>query len=89
MKWNRVVVAFSLCALTTSVLYLVGHIFTISIFMFRHEYIDYEGGYLFSTGSMIPLMIGLIKKWGMKKTACLNICKEKPFFYYFGNRLAI
>lgn len=67
MRGNRFVVAFSAFTLMTGILYLIGYLFTVPLLMFRYKYINYEDGYLISTGSMIPLIIGLIISYCVDK----------------------
>jgi len=52
-------VVFGSFVLTTALLYLVGYVFTIPLLMFHHEYIDTATGSSITTGSLVPLIIGL------------------------------
>ncbi|OZI11733.1 hypothetical protein CEW92_10575 [Bacillaceae bacterium SAS-127] len=78
MKRNRFVVAFSAFMLTTGILYFIGHLFTVPLLMFRYEYINYEDGYLISTGSIMPLILGLI----------ISYCVDKVYMHKYRQKLA-
>lgn len=60
MKFMSFIIAFSSFVLTTGPLFLVGHMFTIPWLMFHHEYTDDANGFFITTGSLVPLIIGLI-----------------------------
>ncbi len=60
MNVKSFLVTFLALVLTTSVLFFIGHTFTIPWLMFHHEYRDFEDGFTISTGSFVPLIIGLI-----------------------------
>ncbi|CAH0298489.1 hypothetical protein SRABI80_04166 [Peribacillus frigoritolerans] len=59
MKLKSFIVTFAF-VLTTGMLYLVGHMFTIPRLMFHHEYTVNGNGFFISIGSLVPLIIGLI-----------------------------
>lgn len=77
MKLNSFIVTFGSFVLTTGMLYLVGHMFTIPWLMFHHEYTVNENGFFISAGSLVPLIIGLI------------VCffAEKIYIYKFRQKL--
>ena len=50
---------FSSC-INNKCAFFIGHTFTIPWLMFHHEYRDFEDGFTISTGSFVPLIIGLI-----------------------------
>ncbi|WP_260287506.1 hypothetical protein [Peribacillus aracenensis] len=60
MKLKSFIVTFGSFVLTTGMLYLVGHMFTIPWLMFHHEYTENGNGFFISAGSFVPLIIGLI-----------------------------
>ncbi|WP_160723714.1 hypothetical protein [Bacillus sp. USDA818B3_A] len=59
MKIKSFIVSFGSFLLTTALLYLVGYTFTIPLFMLHYEYTD-TNGFFVSTGSLVPLIIGLV-----------------------------
>lgn len=59
MKSMSFIVTFGSFVLTTALLYLVGYVFIIPLLMFHHEYIDTATGSSITTGSLVPLIIGL------------------------------
>lgn len=60
MTFKSLVVTLGTLFLTTGLLFLIGHIFTIRWLMFYYEYSADAEGFYISGGSMIPLIIGLI-----------------------------
>lgn len=60
MKLKSFIVTFLSLVLTTGGLFLIGHMFTIPWLMFHHEYTDNVNSFIISTGSFVPLIIGLI-----------------------------
>ncbi|MDR7000723.1 hypothetical protein [Neobacillus niacini] len=77
MKLKSFIVAFSSLFFTTGLLYLVGNFFEIPWLMFQAEYTNTENGFSFSTGSLIPLMVGLI----------ISFFAEKIFLYKHRQKL--
>jgi hypothetical protein len=67
MKLKRFIVTFTAFVLTTGFLFLVGHLFTIPPFLFHHEYTDSTNGLFVTTGSILPLVIGLIVSFFAEK----------------------
>ncbi|MDZ5609019.1 hypothetical protein U2I54_18605 [Bacillus pseudomycoides] len=67
MKLKSFLVTFSTFVLTTGLFFLIGHLFTIPWLMFHHEYIDNTNGFFISTGSVVPLLIGLIVSYSVEK----------------------
>ncbi|MBM7694534.1 ribose/xylose/arabinose/galactoside ABC-type transport system permease subunit [Peribacillus deserti] len=60
MKFKSFIVTFATLVFMTGLLFLVGHTFPIPWFMFHHEYTDNANGVFVTTGSVVPLIIGLI-----------------------------
>ncbi|WP_404330330.1 hypothetical protein [Mesobacillus maritimus] len=60
MKLKSFVVTFGSFVLTTALLYLIGHVFTIPLLMFHYEYTDNANGFFLTTGSLVPIIIGLV-----------------------------
>jgi hypothetical protein len=77
VKFKSFMVAFTTFVLTTGILYLVGHIFTIPFLMFHHEYADNVNGFYFEIGSLVPLIIGLI----------ISVFAEKFYVYKHRQKL--
>ena len=71
MKLKSFIVAFGSLVLTTTLLYLIGYIFTIPLLMFQYEYKNNVNGFFISTGSLIPIMIGLV----------ISFISEKIYLY--------
>ncbi len=67
MKLKSFIVTFLSLVLTTVVLFLIGHLFSIPWLMFHHEYIDNANGFIISTGSFVPLIIGLVVSFFAEK----------------------
>jgi len=59
MKLKSFIVTFGSFVLSTGLLYLIGHLFTIPWLLFHYEYINNSKGFLISGGSFTPLLIGL------------------------------
>ena len=60
MKLKCFIVTFLSLVLTTVMLFLIGHLFSIPWLMFHLEYINNANGFIISTSSFAPLIIGLI-----------------------------
>ncbi|MEM4992854.1 hypothetical protein WKH56_09935 [Priestia sp. SB1] len=60
MIFKRYIIGFLALILSTSLLLCIGHTFKISILMFHYEYVNNEDGMMFSTGSLLPFVLGLI-----------------------------
>lgn len=67
MKFKSFIVTFTTFILITGLLFLVGHTFTISWLMLHYEYIDNINGFFITTGSILPLIIGLIVSFFVEK----------------------
>ncbi|GAM12459.1 hypothetical protein [Mesobacillus selenatarsenatis] len=67
MTIKSLVVTLGTLILTTGLLFLVGHIFTIRWLMFYYEYTSDAEGFFISGGSMIPLIVGLISSFIAEK----------------------
>ncbi|WP_227397293.1 hypothetical protein [Jeotgalibacillus aurantiacus] len=59
MKSKGYIVSVASFAVITLLLYLVGHVFQISLLMFQNEYMNSTNGQMVSSGSLIPIVIGL------------------------------
>jgi hypothetical protein len=68
MKIKRFIIGFSSFLFTTSLLYLIGHLFAISLLMLHFEYTNNSNGLSISIGSLLPLIIGLIVSYISEKT---------------------
>ncbi|MBM7655185.1 hypothetical protein [Neobacillus cucumis] len=60
MKLKSFIVTFGSFILTTTSLYLIGYVFTIPTLMFHYEYTDNTNGFFITTGSLVPIIIGLV-----------------------------
>lgn len=60
LKLKSFIVSFLSFVLTTGGLFLIGHVFTITWLMFHYEYTNNAKEFSISTGSFVPLIIGLI-----------------------------
>ncbi|WP_040205955.1 hypothetical protein [Neobacillus jeddahensis] len=67
MKLKSFIVTIGSLVLTTGMLYLIGHMFTIPWLMFHHKYIVNGNGFYISAGSFDPLIIGLIVSFFAEK----------------------
>lgn len=67
MRVKSFLVTFFSLAVTTGVLYTIGHLFTIPFFMFHHEFANDLNGFFVSAGSFAPLIIGLIVSFFAEK----------------------
>jgi predicted ABC-type sugar transport system permease subunit len=67
MKLRSFIVTFGSFALTGGMLYLIGHAFTIPLLMFQHEYTDNAYGLFITTGSLVPIIIGLVVSFFAEK----------------------
>ncbi|MED4228170.1 hypothetical protein [Neobacillus cucumis] len=56
MKLKSFIVTFGLFILTN----LIGYVFTIPTLMFHYEYTDNTNGFFITTGSLVPIIIGLV-----------------------------
>jgi len=63
----KFIVCFSTLVLTTGLLYFIGYLFSIPLFMFQHEYTDVTNGYMTYTGSILPLLIGVVVSFFVEK----------------------
>ena len=71
MKLKGFFVTFGSFALATTLLYLVGYVFTIPWLMFQYEYTNNASGFFISAGSFVPLIIGL----------AISFIAEKVYLY--------
>ncbi|MBA9027306.1 hypothetical protein [Peribacillus huizhouensis] len=67
MKLKCFIVTFLSLVSTTVMLLLIGHLFSIPWLMFHLEYINNSNGFIISTGSFVPLIIGLIVSFFAEK----------------------
>ncbi|WP_318509229.1 hypothetical protein [Bacillus sp. T3] len=74
MKLKSFIVAFGSFVLTSTLFYLVGYLFTIPWLMFQFEYTHNPNGFFVSTGSLIPIIIGLV----------VSFIAEKYYLYKYG-----
>lgn len=59
IKIKGFTVVFGSFVLTTALLYFIGYKFTLPWLMFHYEYTDTANGFFVTTGSMVPLIVGL------------------------------
>ncbi|MDN7243045.1 hypothetical protein QWY14_14670 [Planococcus sp. N028] len=59
MNIQRIGIAALSFSATTGLLYLIGHIWTVSSLMFHYEYQDEANGFSLTCGSFLPVLIGL------------------------------
>ncbi|MEC2077671.1 hypothetical protein [Metabacillus fastidiosus] len=59
---------FTLFLIITGLLYTIGYIFTIPLFMLQYEYINDTNDTYGTTGSILPLLIGVIVTHIAEKT---------------------
>ncbi|MEH7249558.1 hypothetical protein V7114_22590 [Neobacillus niacini] len=71
MKLKNSIVTFGAFVLTTTILYLIGYIFTIPLFMFQYEYTNNVNRFFISIGSLVPILIGLV----------ISFISEKIYLY--------
>ncbi|MEH7121444.1 hypothetical protein V7128_29190 [Neobacillus vireti] len=60
MKLKSFIVTFGSFVFTTTFLYLIGYMFTIPPLMFHYEFTDNANGFFITTGSLVPIIIGLV-----------------------------
>ena len=60
MVSKKFIVSFLSFVLISLLIYCIGHMFTIPMFMYRYEEIDNVNGYYMQSGSILPLLIGWI-----------------------------
>jgi ABC-type antimicrobial peptide transport system permease subunit len=60
MKFISLVVTLVTFVLTTGLLYLLGHIFTIPWLMFHYEFKNKVYGLSITAGSFVPIILGLL-----------------------------
>ncbi len=77
MKFKSFVVTFTTFALTSILFYIIGHMFTIPWLMFHHEYSNHVNGFYITTGSLTPLIIGLV----------FSFFAEKIYIYQYQKKL--
>ena len=77
MKLKGFIVTFGSFALTTALLYLLGYVFTIPWLMFQYEYINNASGLFVSSGSIVPLIIGLV----------ISFIAEKIYIYKYRQKI--
>ncbi|RDU38867.1 hypothetical protein DRW41_04735 [Neobacillus piezotolerans] len=67
MKLKSFIVALSALVGTAGILYLIGHIFEISPFMFHYDFTSDSGGFNMAAGSFLPVLIGLLASFVAEK----------------------
>ncbi|MFF0830676.1 hypothetical protein [Brevibacillus sp. NPDC003440] len=77
MNVKSFIVAFGSIVLTTALLYLIGYVFTIPLLMWHYEYTDSTNGFFVSTGSLVPLIVGLV----------ISFIAEKIYIYKHQQKL--
>lgn len=60
MKSRSFIVTIGSFFLVTAILYFIGYLFTIPLFMFEYEYTGDKNGFFISAGSLLPIFIGLL-----------------------------
>jgi len=60
MKLKSFIVTFGSFILATTLLYSIGYMFTIPALMFHYDYTDDANSFFITTGSLIPIIIGLV-----------------------------
>ncbi len=73
MKVKSFIITTGLFVVTTAFLYLIGNMFTIPVLMFHYEYTDSANGFFTTTGSVVPLIIGLV----------ISFIAEKLYIYKY------
>lgn len=76
MKLKSFIVAMGALVSTAGILYLIGHTFSISPLMFHHEFFADSGGFTMTTGSLLPVLVGLAASYVAEKYY-LHKAKEK------------
>lgn len=67
MKLKSFIVAIGALVGTAGILYLIGHTFSIAPLMFHHEFSADSGGFTMTTGSLLPVLIGLAASYFAEK----------------------
>ncbi|MBT2682706.1 hypothetical protein [Bacillus sp. ISL-37] len=67
MTFKSMIVTLGTFLLTTGILYLIGHSFSITSLMFQYEFSSDSDGFFISGGSLLPLIIGLIASYLAEK----------------------
>ena len=60
MKLKSFIVTLGSFVFTTTFLYLIGYMFTIPPLMFHYKFTDNANGFFITTGSLVPILIGLV-----------------------------
>lgn len=60
MNLKSFIITFGSFVLTTALLYLIGYVFTIPMFMFHYEYTNNANVFFMTTGSLLPIIFGLV-----------------------------
>ncbi|MDR7072457.1 hypothetical protein J2X07_001434 [Fictibacillus barbaricus] len=68
MKIKRFIIGLSSFLFTTSLLYLSGHLFSISLLMLHFKYTNSSNGLSISIGSLLPFIFGLIVSYISEKS---------------------
>ncbi|WP_053366450.1 hypothetical protein [Bacillus sp. FJAT-27245] len=67
MKLKSFLVSFAAFVGTAGILYAIGHIFSIPLLMFRHEFTSDSDGFFMNIGSLLPIVIGLATSFVAEK----------------------
>lgn len=60
MKLKSFLVTFGTLVIVTGSLFLIGHMYSISLLMFDFKFVNSSDGFSLSSGSYFPLIIGLV-----------------------------
>jgi hypothetical protein len=76
MTFKSFFVTFSALVLTTGILYLIGHAFTVPALMFSYESNNSAKGFDLTAGSFLPLIVGLIVSFFAEKFYTQKLAKN-------------
>ncbi|WP_409276080.1 hypothetical protein V1499_10805 [Neobacillus sp. SCS-31] len=76
MKLKSFIVTITAFVGTAGILYAIGHAFTISPLMFRHEFTSDSGGFSMVTGSLLPILIALAVSFAAEKCYLYKVKKN-------------
>ncbi|WP_316568772.1 hypothetical protein [Neobacillus sp. YIM B06451] len=76
MKLKSFIVVISAFIGTAGILYAIGHAFTITPLMFRHEFTSDSGGFNMTSGSFLPVLIGLLASFIAEKCYLYKVKKN-------------
>lgn len=70
--FKRLAITLSALTLTTGLLVAIGYIFTIPILMFHYEYTNDSSGLSITSGSLLPLVAGVVVSYIAEKIYVYN-----------------